>query len=267
MTGSALGARVLVVQHQATAPAGIVGERLAAAGIDLDTRHAYAGDPLPAGLSGYDGLLVLGGAMGPLDDDVAPWLPRTRELLRDAAAADLPTLGVCLGHELLAVALGGRVGPAAVPELGLVELRPLPACAGDVLLAPLAGRAPRGVEWHYEEVTELPAGAVPLMASQDCAWQAFRVGRNVWGVQWHPEVDDLIARDWVRLYPGAPTGLGLDPAAVEAEIRAALPDLRDWWGGTAGRWGAVVTGAARRRSPARGSNGASACRGAPRPRG
>src|SRR5512133_95450 len=96
---------VLVVEHSPADPAGRLGDWLADAGLLLDVRRPYAGQALPA-LTGYSALLVLGGSMGAYDDELAPWLPATRDLLRDAVHAELPVFAVCLGAQLLAVALG-----------------------------------------------------------------------------------------------------------------------------------------------------------------
>src|SRR4029450_13705853 len=98
----------LVVHHSRTEPSGRLGDWLASAGLLLDTRTPYDGSVLPC-LDGYAGLVVLGGGMGAHEAASAPWLPATRELLRAAAGAGVPTLGICLGAQLLAAALGGVV--------------------------------------------------------------------------------------------------------------------------------------------------------------
>ncbi|MGH3509083.1 MAG: type 1 glutamine amidotransferase, partial [Nocardioidaceae bacterium] len=103
--------RILVIEHEEQCPPGWLGEWLVEAGASLDVRRAYAGQPLPNRLTHHDGLVVLGGSMGANDDAKHGWLTATKQLLRQAVADDVPTLGVCLGHQLLAAALGGTVGP------------------------------------------------------------------------------------------------------------------------------------------------------------
>ena len=114
---------VLVVQHQELCPPGWVGEWLTAEGLRLDVRHPYAGDPLPDDLGQHDGLVVLGGQMGANDDDAYPWLTPTKDLIRSGAAHEVPVLGICLGHQLAAAALGGEVvvNPAGARR-GVLEM-------------------------------------------------------------------------------------------------------------------------------------------------
>src|SRR4051794_37184949 len=100
---------VLVVQHQDDCPPALVGEWLVEVGCRLDVRRPYAGDALPETLAEHGALLVLGGSMGAADDADHPWLAPTKDLVRDAAGRRTPTLGICLGHQLIAVALGGEV--------------------------------------------------------------------------------------------------------------------------------------------------------------
>ncbi|MFF1261193.1 type 1 glutamine amidotransferase [Streptomyces sp. NPDC058321] len=160
-------ARVLVVEHEdGTGPAQ-VGERLAKQGLLTQMCRPWAGDALPRNLDDHDALLVLGGSMGPHDDERAPWLPAVRELLRQAVARDLPTLAICLGMELLTVACGGEVRRAALPEVGLCELMPLQEAVEDRLFGPLThtGGRLRALWGAFAEqraaiVTD-PATAVP----------------------------------------------------------------------------------------------------------
>ncbi|MFI9778177.1 type 1 glutamine amidotransferase [Streptomyces sp. NPDC051956] len=238
-------ARVLVVEHEEDAGPAQLGERLAGQGLLIDMCRPWAGDALPHTLDDHDALLVLGGSMGPHDDERAPWLPPVRDLLRQAVARDVPTLAICLGMELLTVACGGEVRHAAHPEVGLCELTPLQEAATDPLFGPFseagAGIPWRAVQWHWEETGTVPDGAVPLVTSRRCAHQSYRIGTSVWGVQFHPEVlaDDI--RTWGTSDVGPLRALGLEPADVVAEVAEAETGLRALWGAFAEQWAAIVT--------------------------
>lgn len=221
--------RLLVVLHEDDAGPG----RLTAHLPELDVRRPYAGEPLPADLTGVAGLLVLGGAMGAWDDDAAPWLPATRRLLAEGVERGLPTLGICLGAQLLAAATGGRVerGTAGL-EVGLVPIRCLPQAADDALLGPVAalatatGAGQVGVpQWHQDAVTVLPAGAVLLASGDRYPHQAFRLGPCAWGLQYHPEVTLADFGEWMASGHGAVRAAGVGPDGVLADLAAADADL------------------------------------------
>ena len=196
MAGSR-GATVLVVQHEDAAPAGWFGEHLEAAGLRLEVCRPYAGDDLPP-LTSYAGLVVLGGAMDSWDDEATPWLPGVRALVRDAASTRTPALGICLGHQLAGLALGGTVernpGGATV---GLQPVGWLPEAETDPLTSAATG-ARTVAHWNSDVMTEPPRGAVVLARSADGAVQVARLSDSVWGVQCHPEVDAAIVRLWVE---------------------------------------------------------------------
>lgn len=231
--------RVLVVQHEPGTGPGWWGEWLEAAGVDLDVRHPYREGALPT-LDPYDGLLVLGGAMGPTDDAACPWLPETRARLADAVSVDLPTVGICLGAELLAIACGGRVRRGvAGPELGVLAVEPTTAAAADRVLGALPATA-RVLQWHWEEIAELPPGAVLLATSPTYRNQAFRLGGSAWGVQGHPEVTPEIAAEWGRDDSPLLRAAGREPAELVAELEAATEGLVATWRPVAEAFAAVV---------------------------
>ncbi|MGN6472058.1 MAG: type 1 glutamine amidotransferase [Mycobacteriales bacterium] len=182
----------LVVQHAEVEGVGRFAEWMPAFGLDLRVLHPYAGDALPAAVDA-EARVVMGGPMGANDDAQVPWLAATKALLVDAVERGVPTLGVCLGAQLLAVATGGKVERgAAGPELGLGEV----ACAdGDRVL--VSGTHPV-VQWHYDIVTELPPTATLLASSASYPVQAFRVGEAAWGLQFHIEATPEIVADWAR---------------------------------------------------------------------
>ena len=187
--------RVLVVQHQDDCPPALIGRWLLEEGCVVDIRRPYAGGlPLPLDLADHEGLLVLGGSMGADDEDAHPWLASAKELVRVAARENRPALGICLGHQLAASALGGavHVNPAG-RQLGVLPMGWTAQAAGDALLGTRPGRA---IHWNNDVVTELPRGSVVLAEAPDGTVQAARLAPTVWGVQAHPEVDEGIVGRW-----------------------------------------------------------------------
>lgn len=240
MAESARSARVLVVEHEADAGLGLVGERLRIAGAEVSIVGPEAGVEVPATLEGFDGLLVLGGSPGPLDDERAPWLLSTRRLMRAALDDEVPLLGVCLGAQLLAVVAGGEVAPAARGgEVGVNALHATDAAASDPLLHDLPADL-RAMQWHFLEVRDLPAGSVALCASDRCANQAFRVGAAAWGLQFHLEATARTAVDWTATGADDLAAMGLTAADVVADAEDAEDDLHRTWSVVADRWIDVV---------------------------
>ena len=216
---------LLVLQLDPTDPPARLGEWLAGAGLELDVRDAS--DNLPASLDGYAGLLVLGGGMAAWEDERAPFLPAVRALLRDAVGADLPTLGVCLGAQLLALAHGGRVtrNPDG-PEYGALLVAKRAAAATDPLFRELP-ITPDVLQWHTDAVLTLPAGAVHLAGSPTAENQAFRLGRLAWGIQFHIETTPEIVRRWAA--DDADALAGYDVERILARADAAHDDIAEVW--------------------------------------
>ncbi len=234
--------RVLVVQHEASTGPGWFGDWLTAGGLDLDVRHPYAGDELPSlDAAGASGLLVLGGAMGPADDEDCPWLPATRALLAEAVDAGVPTFGICLGAELLALGCGGAVRRGTSAELGVLDVDLEPAAADDPVFGCLPPRV-RVVQWHWEEIAELPGGSVLLATSPAYRHQAFRLGRAAWGVQGHPEVTGDIAASWAGEDSPLLVAEGRTADDLVAEVRTAEDELAATWQPLALAFAGVVRG-------------------------
>ena len=232
---------VLVVQHAPAEPAGRLGDWLAAAGVLLDVRTPYDGSPLPA-LAGFDALLVMGGGIGAHDDAVAPWLPATRALLRDAVRTGVPALGVCLGAQLLAAALGGvvRRGQAG-PEIGPALVAKRDAAAADPLFRPVPF-TPDVLQWHFDEIAELPAAATLLASSTRYPHQAFRVGDRAWGMQFHIETTPEMVLRWASADAAALAEDGWDVAAAVQrwDLETVHADLAEVWEPFARRFAEVV---------------------------
>lgn len=216
---------LLVIQPDPIVPLARFGDWLTDEGVELRVVRLFASDPVPTDVL-EDGLLVLGGTMSSLDDAGHPWLEQVRSLIRRAADRGVPTLGICLGGQLMAQAFGGVVEPAADGiENGVVEIDWSVAAVED----PLVGGLPdpfRTGEMHHDTITRLPPGAVGLGSTDRTAHQAFRVGECAWGVQFHPELTTSVYRGWIEAEDGgddeiAELTVGLDDfARREAELHA-----------------------------------------------
>lgn len=217
--------RILVVQFQDDAPAAWLGDWLVEDGCALDVRHLDRGDALPASLEDHDAVVVLGGS--PSADDDHPSVSATADLVRTAAAAQVPTLGVCLGHQVASVALGGTVvrNPLG-PQRGVVPVDWTDAAADDPLLGAL-GDAGEGVHWNGDVVGTLPDGGTVLAHAPGGEIQAARLAPTVWGVQLHPEADDSLTRPWAAVEADRPGAEERD--AANDQIGARREHLARAW--------------------------------------
>jgi GMP synthase (glutamine-hydrolysing) len=232
--------RILAVEHEAQCPPAHLGTWLTDAGARLDVCRPWAGDELPP-LASYDGLVVLGGSMGADDDALHHWLAPVKQLLLDAVEGGVATLGVCLGHQLLAVALGGESVPnPRGQQVGLFDVGWLDAAADDELVAGL-GRV-RGVQWNSDVVTGLPEGAVALAVTAEGELQLARFAPRAWGIQLHPEVDVPILTSWAAGDRDDHLERGIDQKALLEEIGAARDELDEAWRPLATRFLALCGG-------------------------
>jgi GMP synthase (glutamine-hydrolysing) len=238
--------RLLTVQHEPDAPAAWFGDWWTAAGIDVDVVRGDLGMTIPGRLE-HDGLVVLGGAMGANDDEVHPWLGPVKALIRDAVVREVPFFGICLGHQLAAVALGGRVGRNPGGRIiGLDTVRLTASGHGDRLFTGCGGS--RAVHFNDDVVLELPRGAEVLATLPGGHPQAVRFGPRAWGVQFHPEATPEVFASWVEADPPQVPGRA---AALVARTAAANADLRATWQVLADRFAAVVRPAISAAGPAR----------------
>ena len=162
-------------------------------GADLTISHLYRGDPLPA-LADFDMLAVMGGPMSVNDEAQLPWLTPEIALVRDAIAAGKIVLGVCLGAQIIAKALGAKVYAAKQKEIGWFEVKRTEAAHPILDGLPAAFTA---FHWHGETF-DLPAGAVCLLETDSTPNQAFAIGSHVLGLQFHMEATPASVADLVQ---------------------------------------------------------------------
>ncbi len=186
--------RFLVFQHIDCEHPGIFRDLMTSAGIAWDAVELDAGDPIPA-FDDYDALLVMGGPMDVWQTDEHPWLITETTAIRQWVAGGNPYLGFCLGHQLLARAMGGEVEPATEPEIGILPVQLTDdgrehwffrGCDAEIM----------SLQWHSAEVTGLPAGGIILARSDACAVNALAVGDNAVSVQFHIEMTDTTVAEW-----------------------------------------------------------------------
>lgn len=233
---------VLVVQHEDNCPPGWFGDWLTAAGLQLDVLEAQRGRAIPAALVDHAGLLVLGGEMGATDDDTVRWLAPTRALIATTVAGGSPFLGICLGHQLAAVALGGEVTRNPHGHgTGVTPYSPTPEAATDPLFGRLAPGLP-AIQWNNDIVSTLPDQASLLGRSPDGTVQVARYGPRAWGVQFHPEASPAIFRSWTTDKPSAREARadGIDVFGAAATVEEYAVELRRAWEPLARRWARVV---------------------------
>jgi GMP synthase (glutamine-hydrolysing) len=228
---------ILVLQHIACEPPGVYEDVLRERGAHIHRVELDESDPLPS-WRGFDGIIAMGGPMSVNDDDKLPWLRDEKALIGEAVRAGVPFFGACLGAQLLSASLGGTVFRGPRPEVGVLPVS-LTATAGhDPLFADVA-REVLTFQWHGDTFT-LPADSVLLASSAAYPHQAFRWGRHAYGLQFHLEVSQEMARQWLEvpeyaaalrdvLGPGAEVRLLDEFATYEAPLRKLGRVLFERW--------------------------------------
>ncbi len=219
--------RIVVIEHESGCPPAHFGTWLTEAGAELVVCRPWAGDELPAAAA-YDGVVVLGGSMGANDDHLHPWIGPVKQLVRDCVTARTPVLGICLGHQLVAAALGGtaELNPLG-QQVGVYDVGWLPEAEEDDLVS---GLGPvRGIQWNHDLVTALPDQAVALARTPQGELQVARFADRVWGVQLHPEADEHIVGAWADGDREEHLDRGLDQRALLDEIEHARGELDEAW--------------------------------------
>lgn len=187
---------ILIIQHAPHEHAAALRRALESQGIPTQVHLLWINGNLPS-VSQIGGLVSLGGPMGANDEIDFPWILDELRLMKAACEAELPIAGICLGGQMLARAMGGKVVSNPHPEIGWFDVNPNDEGMQDSLVSS-AGLSPRFYQWHYDTFFP-PTNAVVLAESEICPRQAFRIGEKAYGFQFHPEADFQLVDEWLQV--------------------------------------------------------------------
>lgn len=225
---------VCAIQHVPCETLGLIGGALKRHGLAVKLVRPFRGERIPRSLRGCAGLVVMGGPMGVYEQDRHPFLAEEIRLLQQAVRESRPVLGVCLGSQLLAAALGAPVTPGRRKEIGWHAVTLTAAAAADPLWRGVPQRF-TGFHWHGD-VFELPRGAVALAQSALTATQAFRYGDSAYGLLFHLEVGAKMIPRMTQTFRAELQAAGLDGADILAGVPDHLPRLEAIGQAVFARW-------------------------------
>lgn len=231
---------VLAIQHVRCESPGRISEALKGQGVPTKIVRVFDGQRIPDDLGEMTGLIIMGGPMGVYEQDRHPFLRQEIALIERALKTERPVLGVCLGSQLLASALGARVTPGKQKEIGWYPVRLTDCAKADPLWKRVAGSF-TAYHWHGD-IFELPRGAVSLASSALTKCQAYRYSHNAYGFLFHLEVTEKIMRDMVRTFADELREVGIKGTEIVRETKTHLPCLNSIGRVVFRRWAGLVEG-------------------------
>ncbi|HJU05396.1 MAG TPA: gamma-glutamyl-gamma-aminobutyrate hydrolase family protein, partial [Nitrospiraceae bacterium] len=233
-------AKVVVLQHIECEPLGRIETALISEGLSAEYVRIFDGQPVPTDLNGVAGLIVMGGPMSVYEQDHYPHLRQEVKLIETALASRTPLLGVCLGSQLLAAALGAKVAKGSQKEIGWHPVELTHAGQTDSLWKEVPAMF-TAYHWHGD-VFDLPNGAHRLAFSAPTAHQAFRYGSNAYGILFHLEVTEPIIRGMVGAFSAELRETGRTGEDVLDQAATHLPALQAIGNQVFRRWAQQATG-------------------------
>jgi GMP synthase-like glutamine amidotransferase len=220
---------IVIVQNDEFDPPGLLSDSLAERDIPAELVEVFQGAPIPD-LGEVSGLVLLGGHMSAYEEQAYSFLVEEKELVRAAVREGVPVLGICLGCQIVADALGGQAYRVEPQEVGLIDINLTEAGSSDPGLAGVEGPF---ASWHHDS-WDLPPGGT-LLADSDLYPQAFRFGSAL-GVQFHPELTVGVLESWIRRDADALGEIGMNPNPFLSAMQASWPALRERADGLFGAW-------------------------------
>ena len=230
---------MLCLQHVAQEPPGAVAEAVRGAGLPMEVVRIDRGQAVPGSAEALSALVVMGGPMSVPHIDRTPHLKAEKRLVEAALERAIPVLGICLGSQLLAAALGARVERGPGLEVGWLPVALEPAARGDPLLGALPAELV-ALHWHGD-VFDLPRGATSLARSSLTRCQAFRLG-TAWGILFHLEADEAQIEAMAGAFPEDLEEAGLTEDQLRAGTRRHLAGARRLGRGVFERWAGLERG-------------------------
>ena len=221
--------KIFAFRHAAFEELGNLRPALERHGFDVQTVELYEAGAAVPDIGRASALVFMGGPMSANDD--LPYLHREVELIREAVQLGTPVLGICLGAQLIAKALGGKVQRSPVPEIGWFHIDLTAVGRLDPVFAGLEG-APTVFHWH-QDMFQVPPGGELLATAPACPNQAFRAGRNIYGFQFHPEMTPAMIEDWQRHAQVCGEAVdAIDPDRHAGTLAQLCQRMVDGWTGT-----------------------------------
>jgi GMP synthase (glutamine-hydrolysing) len=230
--------KIWVLQHTACETLGTIADALEAEALAWQYVRVFEGRPVPADIGDGGGLIVMGGPMGVYEQDRYPHLGEELRLIESALKAGKPVLGICLGSQLLAAALGAAVKKGPRKEIGWYPVRLSEAASEDRLWS-AAAREFTALHWHGD-IFDLPADTVSLASSDMAAHQAFRYGKTAYGILFHLEMTEEMIAEMAAEFADELRESGGDPARLESQSAVNCGRLQAIGENVFGRWARLV---------------------------